>query len=37
MERMPQPEDRNHAGTKDYSLMDWFFYFIFGGIPPQEN
>jgi hypothetical protein len=23
--------------TKDYTLMDWFFYFIFGGIPPREN
>jgi hypothetical protein len=23
--------------AKDYGLMDWFFYFIFGGIPPQEN
>jgi len=22
---------------KDFSLMDWFFYFIFGGLPPQEE
>lgn len=22
--------------TQDYSLMDWFFYFLFGGVPPQE-
>jgi hypothetical protein len=19
--------------TQDYSLMDWFFYFLFGGTP----
>jgi hypothetical protein len=23
-----EPEDRNHTGTKDYSLMDWFFYYL---------
>jgi hypothetical protein len=32
-----EPEDRNHTGTKDYSVRDWFFYFIFGGVPPQES
>jgi hypothetical protein len=23
--------------TKDYTLMDWFFFILFGGTPAQED
>ncbi len=29
-------EDPNDP-TQDYTLMDWFFYFLFGGIPLEDK
>jgi hypothetical protein len=23
--------------TKDYTLMDWFFFILFGGTPPRGD